>query len=148
MIRIPARPHPFATSLAFTIGCAVLGHLLGMIPALGLTEPLFSGFYFGFLIAWTIPAGLVSGLLLGLFGRFAPSLVLRSGRRSVVSEALVVAGYSVIAGVCFAVVFGRLWTNTVWWGAALGVVGGALVGMALVHGVFDDARRDQTHTAG
>jgi hypothetical protein len=142
VIRIPARPHPFWASLAFAVGGSVLGQLLGMVPAAGLTEPLFSGFYVGFLIVWTIPAAVVSGLLLGLFGRFAPDLALRAGLRGALSEALVVAVYAAIAGVGFAVIFGRLWTNTLWWGAAFGVVGGVLVGTALVHGVFSDARRD------
>ncbi|UAJ79405.1 hypothetical protein IT072_19815 [Leifsonia sp. ZF2019] len=127
-------------SISFTFVSAVAGHLIAMIPSLGLTEPLFSGFYLAFLIAWTIPAALAAGAILGFYGWVVPATALRSHRTGAIAETLIVAGYAVVAGGCFAVVFGRLWTTAVWWGTAYGAAVGALAGILIVRGVFARAR--------
>lgn len=103
--------HPVVASIAWTVGAGLLLHLLATFLPVGWTPPLSVGFYVLFLVVWTLPACIVLGLVLGLLLRFA---VRHLGSRPFLSRRnriLLVAGYGLLAGAGFFLIFVRLWAD-------------------------------------
>jgi hypothetical protein len=121
--------YPVLASIAWAVGAGLLIHLLATFLPGGWTPPLSVGLYVLFLVIWTLPACALLGLVLGVLLRFT---VRRLGSRASLlrrNRFLLAAGYGILAGGGFFLIFVRLWVDDA---SLLSAIAGFCFGIAFV----------------